>query len=81
MNPTCAEMTELATDYVEGRSRLTTAAMIKLHLMLCEHCSRYYAQLETVRVAAASAAEDPSPENVEALRARFREWKARREDG
>lgn len=81
MKPTCDEMTELATEHMEGRLPMSTTAMIMLHLMLCKHCSRYYAQLERVRDAAASAAEDPRPENVDALMARFREWKMQRGDG
>jgi predicted anti-sigma-YlaC factor YlaD len=67
-------MTELATDYMEGRASMSTGAMIKLHLMMCEHCANYYAQLEQVRVAAGNADADPTSANIDALTSRFKEW-------
>ncbi len=81
MRRTCAEMTEMATDHMEGRLPMATNALIQLHLMICEHCATYYKQLEQVRAAAASAAADPRPENIDALTSRFREWHAKQGSG
>ncbi|MBS0418042.1 MAG: zf-HC2 domain-containing protein [Proteobacteria bacterium] len=42
---TCREMSDLASDYLEGRARWSESASARLHLMMCRHCRRYFRQL------------------------------------
>ena len=43
--PTCRDMSELATGYMEGTLPVPMRARARLHLLLCEPCRRYYDQL------------------------------------
>ncbi len=44
----CPEMLEMYADYIEGRVPFTKAMSMKLHLMMCVHCRRYYKQMGQV---------------------------------
>jgi predicted anti-sigma-YlaC factor YlaD len=72
-------MTELVTDYLEGRMRLRDRVRFQMHVGMCRHCREY---LRQVRLVAASLGRlppgetAPMPAEVEAeLLARFRDWK------
>lgn len=41
----CREMAEQASDLIEGRAPWQVRASARLHLFLCQHCSRYFRQL------------------------------------
>ena len=42
---TCQELTELVTDYVEGRMPLLRRAEFQFHLGICKHCRAYLKQM------------------------------------
>jgi predicted anti-sigma-YlaC factor YlaD len=42
----CEELTEQLTDYLEGRLPYGEKIGIWIHLMMCEHCRRYYNQFK-----------------------------------
>jgi predicted anti-sigma-YlaC factor YlaD len=48
---TCREVTELATDHMEGVLPLRRRVGVRLHLLLCGACRRYLAQMRTVTAA------------------------------
>lgn len=47
--PKCLEMTEIATDYMEGALPLRRAVAARAHLLVCKLCSAYYDQLRKAR--------------------------------
>lgn len=72
----CREVTELVTDYVEGRLSTWDRIRFRLHVSMCRHCREYVREMRTVtRLAGAAAAEPPSPEVEAALVERFRSFK------
>lgn len=44
----CDEFIQWYGDYAEGRVPFTTSMSMKLHLVICKHCARYYAQMGQV---------------------------------
>ncbi len=60
--PTCREMSELVTDYLERALPLRTRLGARWHLLLCPACQRYYAQMrQTVRLLAGRRLPPPEP--------------------
>jgi predicted anti-sigma-YlaC factor YlaD len=57
--PTCREMAELVTDYLEKALPLRVRLAARLHLALCSACSRYYDQMR--RTAAFLRSRPPRP--------------------
>jgi len=48
---TCREMTELVTEYLEGKLNWRDALCFQLHLSMCRHCHTYLRTMkETVRL-------------------------------
>jgi predicted anti-sigma-YlaC factor YlaD len=78
---TCRQMTELMTDYVEGRMPFYDRMRFRMHVGMCRHCREYLRQMRLVGAALGHMTADdapPMPEGVEAeLMARFRDWKGR----
>lgn len=73
---TCREVTELVTDYLEGRLSRWDRVRFQFHLGMCRHCRAYLRQMRsTIRTAGALRVEPPPPEVAEDLMRRFREWK------
>jgi len=51
--PTCREMSELVTDYLERALPLRAWLGARWHLLLCPACRRYYEQMrQTIRLLA-----------------------------
>ncbi len=60
--PTCREMSELVTDYLERALPSRTWAAARWHLFLCPACQRYYTQMrQTVRFLAGRPMPPPDP--------------------
>jgi predicted anti-sigma-YlaC factor YlaD len=71
----CREVTSLATEYMEHGVPWTRRLQVRLHLVMCWMCRRYYAQLAlTSRSLHALAGLDAPAETPESLRAVFRQW-------
>lgn len=51
--PTCRDMSELVTDYLEQALPVRARAGVRWHLLLCPACRTYFAQMRgTVRLLA-----------------------------
>lgn len=73
---TCKELTELVTDYVEGRLPFSKRLSFRLHIGMCAGCRAYVRQMKVaIRLAGAVKAEPPSPQVRDELLRRFRDWK------
>lgn len=73
---TCRELTELITDYIEGRLPVAQRMRFQLHLGMCRHCRLYLRQMQTaIRALGRLAANPPPPDVRDELLRRFRNWK------
>jgi len=77
----CRDLTELVTDYMEGRMTLMQKFSFQLHVGMCSPCREYLRQMKlTVQTVGgiAGAEELPvmSPEVHGELLKRFRNWKS-----
>ncbi len=73
---TCKELTEIVTDYLEGRMPFGKRMSFWLHISMCKHCREYIRQMKlTVATLGKMPPEPIPPETREALHARFRDWK------
>ncbi len=76
---TCKELTELITDYLEGRLSFSQRMRFQLHVGLCRHCRAYLRQMKMTIRTLGQIAKEPIPSHVcEELSVRFREWKTQR---
>ncbi|MEO8601069.1 MAG: zf-HC2 domain-containing protein [bacterium] len=44
---TCQQLTELVTEYLEGRMSLWRRLQVQMHLGMCRHCRAYLHQMKT----------------------------------
>lgn len=59
--PTCRDMSELVTDYLERALPVRVRAGVRWHLLLCPACRAYFTQMRgTVRLLAALPPRPPS---------------------
>lgn len=73
---TCRELTEIITDYLEGRLSLVERLRFEMHLGMCSHCRAYLRQMkQTIRTLGALREEDVPEDVSQRLLARFRDWK------
>jgi hypothetical protein len=69
----CRDITELVTDFVEGRMSLWDRLRFRLHIGMCRHCREYLRQMRmTRRLLGDVPLPPPSPEVEAALLERFR---------
>jgi anti-sigma factor RsiW len=74
---TCAQMVELATEYLDGALPLADRTRFEQHLVFCQACLRYLRQLrETGRIARRLAPGDVPADVCATLLHLFRAWKA-----
>lgn len=81
---TCKEITELVTDYLEGRLSLADRMRFQMHVGMCKHCRAYLKQMKVTVAALGKMPDDAAmPGDVQdELRKRFADWhKARAEGG
>ena len=70
--PTCRDMSELVTDYLEHALPVRTWMGARWHLVLCPACRRYYDQMrQTIRLLAGGNLPPPGPATEASLLARF----------
>jgi anti-sigma factor RsiW len=76
---TCLELTEVLTDYLEGAMPPEDVEAFEAHLLLCEGCVNYVAQMrQTIRVTRelhVAVVEATAPDD---LLDAFRAWKRER---
>jgi predicted anti-sigma-YlaC factor YlaD len=73
---TCRELTEVITDYLEGRMSFMDRVRFRAHIGMCRDCRAYLDQMkQTVRAMGQLPPEDIPPEVRNQLLERFRDWK------
>ena len=73
---TCQELTDLVTDYLEGRQTFAQRLRFQMHLGMCRHCRAYLRQFKQTIPTLAQLPREPIPPDVQqALLERFRNWK------
>lgn len=73
---TCQEVTELVTDYLEGRQPLMQRVRFQLHLGVCRHCRAYLGQMRfTLSTLHQLPADSAPPAMPPELLERLRSWK------
>lgn len=74
--PSCRQIVELVTDYLEGRLPLEERTEFEQHLVYCGGCRNYLQQIrQTIAAAGAAKEEALSPAQQEELVRLFRGWK------
>ena len=73
---TCKELTEVITDYLEGRMSFIDRVRFRAHIGMCRDCRTYLDQMkQTVRTMGKLPPEKIPPEVQTQLLERFRDWK------
>jgi predicted anti-sigma-YlaC factor YlaD len=73
----CRDVTELVTDFIEGRMGWWNRLRFQLHLGMCRHCREYLRQVRsTVRMTGSLPSEPPPPEVEAELLRRFKTWRS-----
>lgn len=69
---TCQQLTELITEYLEGRMSFWRRVEFQMHLGMCRHCRTYLRQMKTTVSTLGVLPREPIPAELEAeLLARF----------
>lgn len=72
---TCRGLTELVTDYLEGRLTWRERVAFQLHLGICRHCRAYLRQMRKTVRDLGRVPDLAIPADVQAeLLQRFRQW-------
>lgn len=75
----CKELVELVTDYFEERLPSTERERFEAHLVTCQGCQNYLAQMrQTIRLMGKLTEESIAPEAQKELLRVFGDWKATR---
>ena len=73
---TCREVVALIGDYLEGALPADDRARVEAHLVRCENCTEYVAQMrETIRLTGTLTEEHVPEEQKRALVDAFRGWR------
>jgi len=76
---TCRELTEVVTDYLEGRMGFADRLRFQLHLGLCRHCRAYLRQMKATARTLGKLPEPTLPPGLrDELLRRFEGWKSGR---
>ena len=70
----CQELTELITDYLEGRLSWIDRLRFQMHIGMCRHCRRYLAQMRATRRSMHALPAEPPEAVQQELLHRFRHW-------
>lgn len=69
----CKQVASLASDYLDKNSSAGLNWKIRIHLMMCSHCRRFYRQLAITHKVTKSVLSEPSTDNVDELLKRIKE--------
>ena len=76
MTLSCQEIVELVTDYLEGAMPLDERARFEQHLVICDACALYLAQMrQTLRATGALRPDDIASDALAVLQHAFRAWR------
>ena len=72
---TCKQITQVVTDYLEGRMGLADRMRFHLHVGMCKHCRAYLRQMKTTIETLGRLPNEPIPDDLrDELRKRFADW-------
>ncbi len=75
--PTCHEIIELLSTYIEGGLTADDRSRVDEHLALCDGCTTYLEQMrETIRLSGMVTEEQVPEDEKAALLAAFRDWRS-----
>jgi len=63
---TCHQLTELVTEYLEGRMSLWRRLQVQMHLGMCRHCRAYLHQMKTTVGALGRLPQEQMPADIKA---------------
>jgi hypothetical protein len=70
---TCKELTEIVTDYLEGRMSFMQRLQFRFHVGMCQHCRAYLRQMKMTIKTLGTLPDEPIPADVrDELLERFR---------
>ena len=73
----CKQITELITDYLEGRMGFGERMRFQVHVGMCKHCRAYLRQMKATVAAVGQLPDEPMPDDVrDEMRKRFANWQA-----
>ena len=71
----CKEITEIITDYLEGRMSFTDRMRFQMHVGMCKHCRAYLRQMKATIGSLGQLPDEPMPTDVrDEMRKRFAAW-------
>ncbi len=71
----CKEITEIITDYLEGRMSLPDRIRFQMHVGGCRHCRAYLRQMKATIASLGRLPDEPMPDDVrDEMRKRFAAW-------
>jgi anti-sigma factor RsiW len=74
--PNCQELTELVTDYLEGRLSKPTQSQFESHMGECDTCEQYVRQMRLTVESLGRVPREEMPDDVrDAFTHAFRSWK------
>ncbi|MGH9281836.1 MAG: anti-sigma factor family protein [Acidimicrobiales bacterium] len=74
--PTCREVVEIVTDYLDGTLAPDESQRLELHLVWCQACRTYLEQMrESIRLTGRLAEEEIPEEARGELMRLFRDWR------
>ena len=74
-DPSCAEVVQLVTDYVEGALSVDERRRFEEHIVICDGCGAHLDQMRTtIAVVGRVSEQQLSTEAVDELIAAFRGW-------
>lgn len=69
----CKQVASLASDYLDNNSTTKLNWKIRMHLMMCSHCRRFYRQLKITKIVTRSVLSESSDDDVDELLQRIKE--------
>lgn len=69
----CKQVATLASDYLDKNTNTGLNWKIRMHLMMCSHCRRFYRQLKITKIVTRSVLSESSDDNVDELLQRIKE--------
>lgn len=61
---TCQQLTELVTEYLEGRMSFWRRTQFQMHLGMCKHCRAYIRQMKTTVATLGQLPQEPVPPDL-----------------
>ncbi len=78
----CKQITDLVTDYLEGRMGFADRMRFQMHVGMCKHCRAYLRQMKATVAAVGRLPDEPMPDAVrDEMRERFASWQAAKARG